>query len=207
MKNAQFYFGAILALSACSIAQGQGQQQGASNPVSPGPTAAQNQEKPPIQSLGQRSIVLIEGDISQPYEILGNVDATVKGKDQEDAVKTAIKEKAVKTYGGQVDAITHYREELRPANLLAGYNLNNGFKWAATGIAIKYSNIAHAATASSYSGSIEPAARSFAANAQCSEGFEKVSESDGRAIFEARCPANNSKVLIECWQGICRKLN
>ena len=107
-----------------------------SNPAAPQENQLQSQAQ--SQAPAQTSIVLIPGDISKPYDILGNVEAEVKGRDSEDEVKAAIQAKAVAAYGSQANAIIHYKAEMRVTNILAGYGLKGGFKWIATGIAVKF---------------------------------------------------------------------
>ena len=92
---------------------------------------------PQVQPKSPSAIVLIPGDISRPYDILGNVEIEVKGRDSESQAKSAIQELAQQTYG-QVDAILFYNAEMRVANILAGYALKGGFKWKATGIAVRF---------------------------------------------------------------------
>lgn len=56
-----------------------------------------------------------------------------------------------------------------------------------------------------YTGDPEAAARSFASSLQCGQSFKRVSEIDGRIVFEGQCPSG--KRFIECGAGICKALD
>ncbi len=60
--------------------------------------------------------------------------------------------------------------------------------------------------ATGYVGDAESTARQELADHQCSDNFQRVSESNGRSIFEATCK-NGKQLLAECWMGACQLLN
>lgn len=63
-----------------------------------------------------------------------------------------------------------------------------------------------AAQTGRYTGDPEAAARSFASSLQCSQGIKRVSEIDGRIVFEGQCASGGNR-FIECGGGVCKSLD